>query len=402
MTASSAVLSPNVGSSIPSAKEVVRHSSPVPSPSSGRISALDGLRGIAILMILTYHVLSVARIGSGVLSHAFAALRLTWSGVDLFFVLSGFLIGGILLDVRDSSNYYSTFYLRRVYRIIPLYVALSVVSVTVLAILRANPRTSELVLFTHRPAPWYAYLTFTQNICFAFLGGFGGLMSISWSLAVEEQFYLTAPFFIRNLTRSQLVWLLFSIVVSAPVVRTVLLFSDSRGAFADYVLMPCRADALCLGVLTAVFVRSERCLKWVQLNRHWVYVVMVVLAGGLPALTMWGDKTSPAMVTLGYTWLASLYAVVLLHVVTMPEGILSGFLRRPELVKLGTVSYCVYLFHPLLVEGSRRVLLRYMIPSDWSGVAAGCVGVGATLCIAAVSWKYFEKPFLHLGHRFRY
>jgi peptidoglycan/LPS O-acetylase OafA/YrhL len=353
-------------------------------------------------MVLMYHVLSAARVGSGLLSHAFAALRLTWSGVDLFFVLSGFLIGGILLDVRDSPRYYTTFYLRRAYRILPLYVALSVVSMAALAILRANPRTSDLALFTHRPAPWYAYATLTQNIWFAFLGGFGGLMSISWSLAVEEQFYLTAPFFVRNLTRSRLVSLLISVVLAAPVLRTVLLLSSARGAFADYVLMPCRADALCLGVLAAVFVRSEKCMKWVRFSRHWFYVAMMVLAAGLPVLTIWGDKTSSVMVTIGYSWLAAFYATILLHVVTVPKGMLSGLLQRRELMNLGTISYCVYLFHPLLVEGSRRVFLRYMSPSDWSGVAAGCVGVGATLCIAAVSWRYFEKTFLRLGHRFRY
>jgi peptidoglycan/LPS O-acetylase OafA/YrhL len=128
----------------------------------GRIPALDGLRGVAILLVLLWHLAFDKIPTSGPLSYLFALGRLSWSGVDLFFVLSGFLIGGILLDARDSSRYFKTFYLRRGFRILPLY---GVVTGLYILDYLLSPGTS--------PIPLASYPTFTQNFWMAYLGIWG-------------------------------------------------------------------------------------------------------------------------------------------------------------------------------------------------------------------------------------
>jgi len=213
----------------------------------GRIPALDGLRGIAILLVLLWHA-GFNDPFPGFWSSVFAFGRLTWSGVDLFFVLSGFLIGGILLDARDSTRYFRTFYVRRAFRILPLYGV-----ITGLYIFRRLLSPSVIVI------PLISYPTFTQNFWMAYFATWGGAgMAATWSLAVEEQFYLTIPLLVRKLTNARLVWVLAFVVVGAPILRTLTLINFEHGRFADYVLMPCRADALCLGVLAAVLVRHQQ------------------------------------------------------------------------------------------------------------------------------------------------
>ena len=168
--------------------------------SSTRIPALDGLRGIAILLVLIVHTISDFHFDHHpVLTWLVRMSRLSWSGVDLFFVLSGFLIGGILLDARDSPNYFKTFYIRRAYRILPLYFV-----VLILAWLTFESgqlgwlRGAWAELFSGRIS-WWTFFTFTQNIAMALIGPFIGRAGLSqtWSLAVEEQFYLTLPLVVR-------------------------------------------------------------------------------------------------------------------------------------------------------------------------------------------------------------
>src|SRR6266436_2391430 len=129
---------------------------------SGRIPELDGIRGIAIGMVLIAHFfLVVSRPGSP-LAYALVPLRLDWSGVDLFFVLSGFLIGGILLDAREASNYFRVFYRRRFFRIIPLYAACIVVAMG-LSLAGTYQHFHFLKWMSEGQFPWFAYVAFLQN-----------------------------------------------------------------------------------------------------------------------------------------------------------------------------------------------------------------------------------------------
>lgn len=206
--------------------------------SSTRIPALDGLRGIAILLVLICHLLAQLKSNSGIFRYAVVAGRLTWSGVDLFFVLSGFLIGGILLDARSSPRYYTTFYARRAFRILPIYAVL--LALCSLRYLPFHWLPASLGTFSPVEIPWIAYLTFTQNLWMARLADLGlGTLSPTWSLTVEEQFYLTMPVIVRKIPRAKLATVLLSVILGVPVLRVFIHHFFVPSALACHVLMPC-------------------------------------------------------------------------------------------------------------------------------------------------------------------
>src|SRR5271156_520252 len=169
-----------------------------------RIPQLDGLRGLAILLVMIWHFIATPNATHQTLFARAVTdvFRLTWSGVDLFFVLSGFLIGGILIDAKDARNYFRTFYMRRVFRILPIYFLLVLLYLLVWTA-ATGPRAS-LVETLGRPMPWFLYFTFTQNFWLAHHSWDLVYLAATWSLAVEEQFYLILPAIIRILPRQSL------------------------------------------------------------------------------------------------------------------------------------------------------------------------------------------------------
>ena len=354
-------------------------------------------------MVLMRHSIFGMETKSKVLLPILTAGQLTWSGVDLFFVLSGFLIGGILLDAKDSPRYFKTFYIRRAYRIFPLYFL-----VTGLFLFRHLPfHILPGPLGDHSPLsiPWLAYLTLTQNWWMAHLGWFGLFaMAPTWSLAVEEQFYLTIPFVVRNLNRRQLVAVLVSMIIAAPLLRCLLQYHFPHGDFSSYVLTPCRADALCLGVLAAVLVRSPAIWHWLITRRMWLRGGLVILLTGVVYMTWqkW-DEFRPPMNTFGFSWLALFYTLCLLAVVSTAPGVLRRALSVQPLMGLGSLAYCAYLTHVPLIMAGRRIFATILKVSDTaSWLPGGMLGIASTLVIASISWRFFERPLLRLGHKHTY
>ena len=387
-----------LGSQLELVKTASLQSAPIPNWSA-RIPALDGLRGIAILLVLLRHSIFGMATHSKLLARFLAAGELTWSGVDLFFVLSGFLIGGILLDARESPRYFQTFYIRRAYRIFPLYGV-----VTGLFLLHHVPmhvlpgpfgNVSPLTI------PWWAYATLTQNFWMAQQGWYGAVaMAVTWSLAVEEQFYLTIPLMIRLIRPGRLVYVLGAVVAGAPLLRILLRFVLPHGDYACYVLMPCRADALCLGVLAAMLVRNGRGWNLLLEKRRMVWGVTLGLFAMVAFMTYRGyEQFSLPMTTFGYSVLALFYTGCLLLAVSGSAR--PRVLCNSQLMGLGTLAYCSYLIHLPLIQAARRLLeLRWSPEQAW--LPGGMMGIGLTLLIASLSWKYFEKPLLRRGHRHVY
>jgi peptidoglycan/LPS O-acetylase OafA/YrhL len=377
---------------------------------SKRIPALDGVRGIAILLVLLRHSIfgMESAIGgpraTGFFAWFLAAGQLTWSGVDLFFVLSGFLIGGILLDARNSPRYFQTFYFRRLYRILPLYFV--VVAMFLSQHLPWFALIAKAGRFQPLEIPWWAYATFTQNFWMAYLGTFGlNSAGLTWSLAIEEQFYLTIPWIIRKVRPRFLSALLVAVVIGAPLVRLALrsLFGD-HGGIACYVLTPARADGLSLGVLCALLVRRERVWDWLVARKRSLWLAFGLLFCGVTFMT-WRqfDAFSDAMTSWGYSWLALLYAGFLLLAVVDTGGWLERSLRNPVLTRLGTLAYCLYLIHISVMQSVRHPLSSWLRGSPHlAWILGGIIGAGASVMLASLSWKYFEKPLLRRGHRYQY
>jgi len=388
--------------------------SPAPQPTtipnwSARIPALDGLRGVAILLVLLRHAIFGVSSVQGIETHSrltflfLAAGQLTWSGVDLFFVLSGFLIGGILLDARPSPRYFQTFYLRRVYRILPLYFV--VICLSLLSHLLAEFSPGRAARTSPLPFPWWTYLLFIQNFWMAHLGTFGPSgIGITWSLAIEEQFYLSVPLLIRKVRPRNLVIVLLMVIVCAPWLRVLLHSSMMYPGLASYVLMPTRVDALCLGVLAALLVRNVTFWQWLNSHRSILWSVTLLCFAGTCYMTWQGyDALSLPMTTWGFSWLAVYYTCILLLAVLPGRGIVQGILTNKTLMWLGTVAYCSYLIHVAMMNALRHPLKVHF--GDYPVAAwltGGILGMLLTLSIAALSYKYFEKPLLRRGHQYTY
>ncbi len=327
-----------------------------PAPESTRIVQLDGVRTLAI--------------GAVFLHHAFE-IKLLWAGVDLFFVLSGFLITGILISgkMRSLGSYFGHFYERRARRILPPYLAL-------LALV-------SLVFGLGWMQRWYLYL-FLMNFIVAYQLGQPGPLAVLWSLAVEEQFYLLWPFVVFLLSETALAWTAGGLILLAPLMRWYCtpLFS---GHWQIYTLMPFRMDLLACGAMLAILWRRKR----PAIERYGVYGPVVTLAAGI-ALVVLGRL--PGFSTIANTREANvwIYELCLLASVGIVAWALSGryvgLLRWGPIVYLGRISYSIYLIHTLALW----VVQDHVRNIFGSALLAGAITVG----YAALSWRYFEEPIL--------
>jgi peptidoglycan/LPS O-acetylase OafA/YrhL len=371
---------------------------------SRRIPELDGIRGVAILLVLLWHffVLPIVAPPGTLLSYLQAAGRLTWSGVDLFFVLSGFLIGGILMDARDAENYFSVFYRRRFFRIVPLYF-LVVAGSWALCHWAGEGR---FAFMTGDRLPWPPYFLFLQNFWMATRTTLGGVWGLggTWSLAIEEQFYLTLPLLIRTLSPRRLAAVLVGGVVAAPALRILFYALWPHHYLSWFVIMPCRADALLLGALGAMAVRDPTWRERLQRNRLAMAGALGVLLAGLYFLTkMVRWPTDVTLLAGGYTWLALFYVSVLLYAVVHSQSWLAGCLRLRWLKWLGAIAYGTYLLHQQ-VRGTLFGLLWGRDPLNLSlpVFVVSVLALAITLAVCQASWKYFERPLLRIGHRRNY
>jgi peptidoglycan/LPS O-acetylase OafA/YrhL len=385
-----------------------------PRSSELRVPELDGVRGIAIFLVLVWHCLySLLDFEPGsVAAYATACLRFTWSGVDLFFVLSGFLIGGILIDNKESTNYFGAFYVRRMCRIFPLYFACLLSFSIVLIANRLMMLPMKLSwLIEPDSLPLWSYITFSQNILMFHKGDFGSHpMGLTWSLAVEEQFYCVVPFLIRYIEVRKLPWVFIGCILIAPLLRVALsyLFTDGTyptvGALGAYVLMPCRVDALLLGAFCAWIVRQRRIVEFLIDHRKTLYATLFVLASGGAVLTLkYNPFLSVGWRNLGYTWIAMLYACFLLIVLTERSGIMKNITINPLFQRLGVIAYGVYLLHGGILGLSHGVLL-HQDPKirTLADVIVTALSIVCTIILASASWRYYEKRFLSIGRRVRY
>jgi peptidoglycan/LPS O-acetylase OafA/YrhL len=379
-----------------------------PQGNTQRIPELDGLRGLAILLVLIWHYGHDANsaLGHLWLYYLKNATLLFWSGVDLFFVLFGFLIGGILLDARNFPNYFKAFYTRRVFRIIPIY-AIFVGTFYLCMVAGVPGRIAGSDWLFGPTVPWNAYATFTQNIRYAI--GEPALptwLGITWSLAIKEQFYLILPAVIWFVPRRRLPYVIGSAILAAPLLRLFLNLNYSHGNLASLYLMPSRADALLLGVAAALLVRNQLIWESLKSQRRRLAMACIVLLAGFPYFILF-NETDPVLSfwvsTVGLSLLAVFYLGLLLLALAYSDGWLRRIFRTSWLKALGTISYGVYLYHWVVV-GLIFAIVQHKRPWAQTSAEHGLVllALAVTIAVASVSWTFFEKPLLKVGHNVKY
>jgi peptidoglycan/LPS O-acetylase OafA/YrhL len=254
--------------------------------------------------------------------------------------------------------------------------------------------------------PGLPFVVFLQNFWMASRGTLGGpTAGGTWSLAIEEQFYLTLPLLIRFVDIRRKRWVVLAGIIIAPVLRIMCFSTSPPRNFAAVTLMPCRADALLFGVLGALLWRDERWRAKLESNPRFMQFLLAVLLAGAGFLTIHAGAWNGAMVqTLGLTWMAALYLCFLLCGISQPGNWLSACLRWRWLTGLGAIAYGVYLIHFY----ARAFLYQMIWSTDSNKIAtvgqfvATLLAIPLTLAVCQLSFTFFEKPLIRIGHRWKY
>jgi peptidoglycan/LPS O-acetylase OafA/YrhL len=331
---------------------------PITASAPGRISQFDGVRALAFLAVF--------------LHHAFGA-PLLWMGVDLFFVLSGFLITRNLLGLRETSTVSSalaTFFFRRVLRIVPpYYAALGLIMVLTPAL--ANDMA------------WH--LTFLTNIHDGLFFVPPGPLNNMWSIAVEEQFYLVWPWIVLLVPRDSLRRVFATVIGAAFVARGLLHIQPE----AVYRLTICRMDLLAGGAVLALIERRDASWfgKWSWAFRIAMSVSAVLFAVASVISREFTHHSAGLWFALfGYALSTMFFTMMLAYVRGLRDELSARVLRLPALQYVGKISYMAYLTHRLALEVARNALPH-------SGrIAVAIVAMTATIAVSSLSWYLLEQP----------
>ena len=380
-----------------------------------KITELDGVRGIAILLVLLYHLAPQGLIASlhlsptlsgvaSVLVYPVAALG--WTGVDLFFVLSGFLITTILLQTKNTPRYFRNFYARRFLRIFPVYYATLILLFVVVPVLRSSTHTIP-------PRDRVFYWFYLQNWLETFqtyTGFRSGYLIHFWSLAVEEQFYLVWPLTVYLLTPRQLVRLSTSLIVTSLLVRiAVNVFVPY--AWADFNLVQfntvARFDTLALGALIAcATVHFGHALdgSWWQRRAAFALAALFLALAAIVLLSPSSPQVSnPVFRTVGYSVLAGVWALFLLRALRAdPAAFTRRVLRLRGLAYTGAISYGLYVFH-YPIYGAVWAMMRLPAVRGHpllATLASPVLALSLTFAAASLSFRFFETPILTLKRHF--
>ncbi len=389
---------------VPSSADSRHETASLDQPASKHIPALDGVRGLAILLVLLHHFSGGADQATAIGRGWISLTSGLWIGVDLFFVLSGFLITGILLDSKRSTRYFRNFYARRSLRIFPLYYGVLLAMLIAFPFLHYYVRQEVGREFYSRQAGLWLYLT---NFVMAARGvDYYWAFDHFWSLAVEEHFYLLWPLAIYLCSRRGALRLCVIVSVLALAFRIVLTFANVSPA-SIYILTPCRMDALAVGGLAALLVRGSLAEHWFR----WARPIAVASGIALICLAVARHGLSqhdPVIQTAGYSVLAIFFAALLLRAVAVGQNSLLGrFWTLPPLRFTGKLAYGLYVFHPFFIipldrlfDGPHGRTLGY---GHLSGIVLfAAFGIGASLSTAFLSWHLYEKHFLRLKVLFEY
>ena len=350
----------------------------------GRIPQLDGLRGIAVGMVVLFHYGE----GLGDVPVLGAIASRGWVGVDLFFVMSGFLIGGIVIANKDADNLFSVFYFRRFLRIFPLYyLLLSAVAIFIWVGWMPQPGGRGLIF----------YVVYLQNIVGVITGDPGPVwLQPTWSLAVEEHFYLLLPTLVVLTPSRYFKQVLIAgilIAISMRVLGYLIPINHPR----DFALFftPCRSDGLFYGVLLAWMIRVGH--TSVPVDRRIIYCYLGFAT--FLFVFLLAHQTEFLLFTVGLSVLGPLFFCVVALSIMHERGPVALITKAKLLRWVGIRTYAIYLFHvPALVSVGSFFHLTGISPHGLTRPLA----LALTFVCATASWSMIEAPLIALGHRLKY
>jgi peptidoglycan/LPS O-acetylase OafA/YrhL len=359
-----------------------------------RVAELDGLRGIAILAAVLYHYAnnlidadaSKFNLVLKSITHFF------YTSIDMFFILSGFLLGGILLRNKQSGNFFKTFYMRRIYRIIPLYLLL-----LLLVILICNLGIGKgTEWWFNDKIPLWVYFTFLQNIFMGMQNTIGNVwLGPTWSLGVEEQFYLIISILIYFSPKRTLLVILLVGMILAPVFRF-----HAPTVYALSTFTHGRLDALFGGILVAIAYQNNNFVQYFK--KHLIkfsgFTFVLFFISFLFTIGKWN---MPLFIV--NSWFSIIYMLVLLLVLCDAKNIFSKLSRIQFFVNLGLYSFSIYLFHEIIL-GLFFLIFPGKLPQIKSIQDIIMVSFCAILTFYSARFIYFrfEKKFMAIGHRYKY
>ena len=383
----------------------------------GHLPLLDGVRGLAVALVVFNHLGSaIAEPFTNRADWLFAKLSgSAWLGVDLFFVLSGFLITGILADARGKQHYFRNFYVRRSLRIFPLYYAFLVV------VFLLVPATGAVLAEPYEVSSQGWYWAYLSNVLFARWDQIPVATGHLWSLAVEEQFYLVWPLVVLLLAPRRLIVVCAALVGGLLVGRIVASLAGASW-IQLYVLTIARLDSLAIGAFIALVARRPAGLARLAGSARPVaaiagtlallvmfYKPLIAFVRGMPVESVnWSVlPLDPQVQTLRFTLYGLFFgALLVLALVASRESLLHRAFAAAPLRALGKFSYAIYLFHvPLHYLADRHRLIDRFLPA-WQGfqipraILFYFILLGTSTALAWISWHLFEKHFLKIKDRF--
>jgi peptidoglycan/LPS O-acetylase OafA/YrhL len=361
--------------------------------------ALDGFRGLAILLVFIFHAFHTTHQKSRPMQVASWIGGGGWMGVDVFFVLSGFLITGILIDSVHRPRYFRNFYIRRALRIFPLFYGVLLLLLLLTPVLHSEWHLGHLAL-----------LVYAQNIAVNLNPGLGDLrpavtLTHFWSLAVEEQYYLIWPLTILVIRDPRKIMRLCLVLMAASLaLRVGLLAFGVIGPGRDwnwiYMELPTHLDGLVLGSWLAL---ATRHWSTPVLLRHtrWPFWLAIAVLAGILVQARTADYATDAMSSVGFTAIAVIFAGLLLRCF-VPGSAATRFFDTAFLRFLGRYSYGIYVYHRLFNPLMTPVL--YWLEARLHSRAAGslvylALWFTSSIGVAVFSYRFFESPFLRLKDR---
>ena len=371
----------------------------------GYIPELDGLRAVGISLVLIDHLWP-----AGLSYLVFQLGNLGWIAMDSFFVMSGLLITGILLDNLQDPNYFRTYFARRCLRIFPLYYAVLIAWHCITRYTNHGIDYFALIQYWGSPA-WFIF--YIGNIRQAMVGyphtSLGNTLALAyaplWSLQVEEQFYLLFPLAVAFMRPRNLRRFLIAAVLLSPILRVLTYLWQPDNPFLQYVELPTHCEGLALGALIAIRLRSGPWkISTPALTAFTALFLGAACAGSI--LSTWGTLNQAWGTRwdrlAGYSISSLGCACLILWLICFRETTYTSWLRTAPMRYLGKISYGLYLLHSLavwvVIELNKKGFVHFH-DNDWRFFVGA---IALSLIFASASWYFFEEPLLKIKNHFTY